>query len=147
MNTVDNFMASLPAERQEAFNRLRELFQNHLPTGFEERMTGKMLSYVVPFDRYPAGYHCPPKQPLPFISLASQKGGISLYHLGLYAKEELSEWFIAEHPRYVKTKLDMGKSCIRFRKPERIPYLLLEQLAEKMTVDEWISLYEESIKK
>lgn len=110
-------------------------------------MSYGMIGYVVPHSVYPAGYHCDPKLPLPFINLASQKNFIALYHMGLYADAELLEWFTAEYPRHSSTKLDMGKSCIRFKKPEAIPYALIGQLAKKMSTDDWIRLYESQLRK
>jgi hypothetical protein len=106
-----------------------------------------MLCYSVPHSRYPAGYHCNPEQPLPFISVASQKNFIALYHMGIYADPELLAWFTAEYPKHSKTKLDMGKSCIRFKKPEAIPFALIAELAGKMTPDQWIERYEAAFKR
>ncbi len=96
---------------------------------------------------YPAGYHCDPKQALPFISIASQKNFIAIYHMGIYSDPKLLEWFTAEYPKHSKTKLDMGKSCIRFKKPEAIPFELIGQLAEKMTPQNWIEKYESVLKR
>lgn len=106
-----------------------------------------MIGYYVPHSKYPEGYHCDPKLPLPFINLASQKNSINLYHSGIYAKKELHDWFVSEYPKYSKRKLDMGKSCIRFKKLDDIPYELITELCTKMTVDEWISIYESVVKK
>lgn len=141
------YLAELPAERKNAFERLRNIILENLPDGFEERMGGGMLNYVVPHHIYPAGYHCNPKDPLPFLGLASQKNFIALYHMGIYANPELLEWFTAEYPKHVKTKLDMGKSCIRFKKPDQIPFNLIAELATKMTVEDWINSYESELKK
>ena len=127
--------------------RLRETLQKHLPKGFKESMGYGMVGYCVPHTTYPAGYHCDPKQPLPFAGLASQKGHISLYHMGLYADKDLMDWFTTEYPKHSKAKLDMGKSCIRFKKPDHIPYELIAQLAEKMTTQDWIALYEKNLKR
>jgi hypothetical protein len=106
-----------------------------------------MLGYVVPHHLYPAGYHCKPSEPLPFVSIASQKNSINFYHMGIYADATLLNWFVAEYPKHSKQKLDMGKSCIRFKKPEYIPYELLGQLMQKMTAAQWIALYERNLKK
>lgn len=143
----DAYFESLPADRQEPMRRLRETLRSHLPEGFEEGMGYGMVGYCVPHRLYPAGYHCTSGQPLPFLSMASQKNFIALYHMGLYADPELLDWFTAEWPKHVKTKLDMGKSCIRFKKPDAIPYELIGQLAEKMTPDAWIALYERGLQK
>ena len=110
--------------------------------GFKELMGYGMLGYVVPHSKYPDGYHCNPELPLPFINLASQKNFIALYHMGIYSDPKLLNWFTKEYPKHSKSKLDMGKSCIRFKKPEDIPYKLIGELASKLTPDEWIKMYE-----
>jgi hypothetical protein len=110
-------------------------------------MSYGMIGYVVPHSIYPAGYHCDTKLPLPFLNLASQKSHIAVYHMGIYADPELLNWFQSAYAAEVKGKLDMGKSCIRFKKPELIPYGLFAELASKMSVQDWISLYEKNYKK
>jgi uncharacterized protein YdhG (YjbR/CyaY superfamily) len=144
---VDEYFKALPDERRQAMNHLRELLLNNLPQGYEEAMAYKMPSYVVPHALYPSGYHCDSKLPLPFINLASQKSHIAVYHMGIYADPELLNWFQTAYAAEVKGKLDMGKSCIRFKKPELIPYGLFAELASKMSVQNWISLYEKNYKK
>ena len=146
-STVEEYLKVIPKERQPAMNRLRETVLKHIPKGFEECIQYKMIGYVVPHSRYPAGYHCNPKDALPFANIASQKNYIALYHSGIYADPELLEWFQGEYPKHSKRKLDMGKSCIRFKKIEEIPYELIGELMEKITVDEWIATYEEKIKR
>lgn len=96
----------------------------------------------MPLSRYPAGYHCDPTLPRPFLSFASQKRFIGLYHMGIYADPQLLSWFRGDYPKHVKTKLDMGKSCIRFQRVERIPYALIAELVRKVSVDAWIAQYE-----
>ena len=141
------YVASLPEERKIVIEQLRTIVLKNLPKGFEETMGYGMLSYVVPHSIYPSGYHCDPKTPLPFLSLASQKNFIAFYHMGIYADDKLLNWFVSEYPKHCKTKLDMGKSCIRFKKMNDIPYELLGELASKMSVQDWISLYEEKLKR
>ena len=143
----EDYISQLPQERVEAITKLRQVIVANLPSGFEETMLYDMISYVVPHSIYPAGYHVKPETPLPFISIASQKNFVALYHMGVYAFPELLDWFTAEYPTYVKTKLDMGKSCIRFKKIETIPYQLIGELVSKMTVDQWIEIYESNTKK
>jgi hypothetical protein len=126
---------------------LRETILKNLPTGFEEQLSYGMIGYVVPHSIYPAGYHCDTKLPLPFMSIASQKNFVAFYHMGIYADAELLYWFVAEYPTHVKAKLDMGKSCIRFKKPEQIPFALLGELVSKMNPQDWIDLYEKNYKK
>ncbi len=145
-NTVEEYILSLPEERQLIVHRIREIILKNLPEGFKEVIQYNMISYVVPHMIYPAGYHCDPKLPLPFISLASQKNYISLYHMGIYADKELLDWFTDTYKKHSKYKLDMGKSCIRLKRMNDIPYDLLGQLVTKMTVGKWIELYEESKK-
>ncbi|GAB5473981.1 MAG: DUF1801 domain-containing protein [Maribacter sp.] len=145
-NSAEEYITKLPEERQPVVSKLRQLISKNLPEGFKEQMSYGMLGWVVPHTLYPDGYHCDPKLPLPFINLASQKNFIALYHSGIYANPELHDWFVGEYPKYVKTKLDMGKSCIRFKKMETIPYPLIEELCGKMTMQQWIDLYEKNVK-
>lgn len=126
---------------------LRKVIAKNLPKGFSETMAYGMIAYVVPHSLYPDGYHCDPKTPLPFINIASQKNFIAVYHMGIYADKKLLDWFSKEYPKHSKTKLDMGKSCIRFKKPDQIPFKLIGELASKMTVKEWIALYEKAFRK
>lgn len=143
----ENYINSIPEERKESLLKILTLLEIHLPNGFEAQTQYSMPSYVVPHSLFPDGYHCNPKEPLPFISVASQKNFIALYHMGLYANPELYQWFVAEYPKHSKYKLDMGKSCIRFKKIDDIPYNLLEMLFKKMTPQDWIQLYTENIRK
>lgn len=146
-NTVEAILSNVPPERAEAFNTLHQTILKNLPEGFEAAMSYGMLGYVVPHRIYPAGYHCKPAEPLPFASIASQKNSINFYHMGIYANPELLDWFLAEYPKHSKQKLDMGKSCIRFKKLEEIPYELIGELMTKMSVQQWIDLYESKFKK
>jgi len=145
--TPDQYVSQLPEERQGAMQRLREVIRSHLPPGFEETMSYGMIGYVVPHSLYPGGYHCDPKLPLPFINLASQKQYIALYHMGIYADPELLQWFLESYAQLGLGKPDMGKSCIRFKKPEKIPYGLIGELCEKTTPQAWIARYESALKK
>lgn len=140
--TPAQYLKELPADRKEAVTKLRDTVVKNLPKGFKEVIGYGMLGYVVPHDIYPAGYHCDPKQPLPFAGMASQKHFIAFYHMGIYAKPELLKWFVEEYKKQSPFKLDMGKSCIRFKKPEHIPYKLIGDLIRKMSVKDWINVYE-----
>lgn len=140
--TPQEYVDSLPEERKLIIEKLRKIIKLNLPEGFQEEMSYGMLGYVVPHSIYPKGYHCKPNLPLPFINIASQKNFIALYHMGVYANPELLDWFVAEYSKHVKSKIDMGKSCIRFKKMEDMPYELIGELAAKMTVSDWISIYE-----
>lgn len=145
--TVDEYIANLDDSRKEAINNLRETILKNLPEGYQEEISYGMVGYVVPHSLYPKGYHCDTKLPLPFMSFASQKNFIAFYHMGIYANPELLNWFVNEFPKHSKSKLDMGKSCIRFKKVNEIPFELIGELVTKMSVNEWIELYESAFSK
>ncbi|MET3732618.1 DUF1801 domain-containing protein [Moheibacter stercoris] len=146
-NTVDEILANLPEDRKEAFQKLHQTILDNLPKGFEAAISYGGLGYVVPHSIYPDGYHCKPIEPLPFAGLASQKNSINFYHMGIYADQKLLDWFVAEYPKHSKQKLDMGKSCIRFKKLDQIPFELIGELMQKISVEDWISTYEKNYKK
>ena len=143
----EDYVDELPEDRKPAISKLRKILLENLPNGFSEEMSYGMLGYVVPHALYPPGYHCTPKLPLPFINLGSQKNFIALHHMGMYASKDLLEWFVSEYSKHCKTKLDMGKGCIRFKKMDDIPYKLIEELATKITVEQYIAFYEKMYKK
>lgn len=145
--TPDAYIEELPEERVSPFKKLRATIKKNIPKGFEETMSYGMMGYVVPHKLFPNGYHCDPKQPLPFAGLASQKNFIALYHMGMYADPKLLKWFTTEYPKHCKTKLDMGKSCIRFKKMDDIPFDLIGELMQKMTVKDWVDTYTEMLTK
>jgi uncharacterized protein YdhG (YjbR/CyaY superfamily) len=145
--TPSEYIEQLPEDRKEVISELRKTILDNLPKGFKEEMSYGMLGYVVPHSIYPDGYHCDPKLPLPFINLASQKNHIGFYHMGIYSDPDLMQWFTKEYSKHVKTKPDMGKSCIRFKNPSVIPMKLMGELVRKMTPDDWIKKYESVIKK
>ncbi len=145
--TVGEILENIPEDRKDAFNKLHKTILKNLPKGFEAGISYGGLGYVVPHSVYPDGYHCKPIEPLPFAGIASQKNSINFYHMGIYADDELLKWFLQEYPKYSKQKLDMGKSCIRFKKPDEIPYELIGELMKKMSVKDWINLYESKFKK
>jgi hypothetical protein len=140
--TVKEYMEQLPEDRKQPMTELRKVILKNLPKGFNEVMSYGMIGYVVPHSMYPAGYHCDPKQPLAFMNIASQKNFIAVYHMGVYCNKKLLEWFTIEYAKHSKTKLDMGKSCIRFKKIDQIPYNLIGELASKVTPEEWVKMYE-----
>jgi hypothetical protein len=145
--TPQAYVDSLSEELKVFIEKMRQAIKKTLPKGFEEVMCYGMLGYVVPHSLYPKGYHCDPKLPLGFISLASQKNFVALYHMGIYANPKLLDWFVSEFPKHSKSKLDMGKSCIRFKKMNDIPYELISELASKMTTQDWIDCYESAFRK
>ncbi|WP_452232962.1 DUF1801 domain-containing protein [Lacinutrix sp. MEBiC02595] len=146
-SSPEDYINQVPEERQTVLKKLRKTITDNLPKGFEEVISYGMIGYVVPHTIYPDGYHCDPKTPLPFMSFASQKNSINLYHMGIYAKPEIHDWFVSEYPKHCKRKLDMGKSCIRFKKIEEIPFHLIAELCTKLTVKDWVGIYENNIKK
>lgn len=145
--TPQQYMKELPEDRKEAMQKLRDVILKNLPKGFEEIMNYGMLAYVVPHTIYPAGYHCKPEDPLPFAALASQKNFIAFYHMGLYGDAKLNKWFAEEYAKQVPSRLDMGKSCVRFKKPEHIPYKLIGELMKRITVKEYVASVESVLNK
>ncbi len=144
---VDNYLQELQDDRREAISNIRTSILNNLPKGFEEVISYGMIGYVVPHSIYPNGYHCDKKLPLPFINIGNQKNFISLHHLGLYFDENLVNWFASEYENHSKTKLDMGKGCVRFKKINDIPLDLIGQLVSKISVENYIETYEKNLKR
>lgn len=143
----EDYISQIPEDRQNAAKKLRKVIKDNLPKDFKEGIQYGMIGYYVPHSIYPDGYHCNPEEPLPFMSFASQKNSINLYHSGVYAVPEIHDWFVAEYPKHCSRKLDMGKSCIRFKKIDEIPYDLIAELCTKLSVQNWIKIYETNIKK
>ena len=145
MDQIETYLAAIPEARKPSFLRLLKIVKEYLPQGFEICFNYGMIGFIIPLSRYPEGYHVKANTPLPFINLANQKNFIALYHMGLYANKELMNWFVNEFPSHSKRKLDMGKSCIRFKKPKEIPFELIKDLVQKMTCEDWIACYESQI--
>ncbi len=141
-STVEAYLAELPIDRKTAIEKLRKVIKKNLPKGFKEEMSYGMIGYVVPHNLYPPGYHCNPALPLPFLNIASQKNFVAVYHMGLYNDKALFEWFTAEYAALNLGKLDIGKSCSRYKKMETIPYELIGELCTKISVKDWIERYE-----
>ncbi len=146
-NSVEDYLNQVPEERNFSFRKLYETVSRNLPQGFQEQLSYGMIGWSIPLETYPTGYHCTPNTPLPFLNLASQKKFIALYHMGIYANPELLNWFVAEYPKYSPRKLDMGKSCMRFKKVEDIPFDLIAELCRKIKTQDWILQYEKHFKK
>lgn len=144
--TVEEYIETLPDDRAEIISALRREIRNTLPKSFEETMQYGMISYVVPHRLYPAGYHANPKDALPFMSIASQKNHIAVYHMAVY-QGPLHEWFLKAWKKHSDKRLDMGKSCIRFKKPDDVPIKLFGELASKLTPQQWIDIYEKNLKR
>jgi len=145
--TINEYLEKLPEDRKEIIEKLRNTILENLPEGYSEGISYGMIGYVVPHEVYPAGYHCNPKLPLPFISIASQKNHIGFYHMGIYSDQNLMNWFTEEYKKFTTKKLDMGKGCVRFKKAADIPYDLIGQLVTKIPAASWIKMYEENLKK
>lgn len=143
---VKQYIDELEGPRKPEFLELRKVIVDNLPKGFEECIGYGMIGYVVPHSIYPAGYHCTPKLPLPFLNLVMRKDIITFYHMGLYSDEKLMDWFKDEYSKFTKLKLDMGKSCVRFKKSGDIPYALIGALMQKVSVEDWVLIYEEKLK-
>ena len=143
----EEYISEVPEERKAAIEKLRAVILKNLPQGFEEGISYGMIGYYVPHSIYPKGYHCDTKLPLPFMSFASQKNSVNFYHMGIYANKELYDWFVSEYPKHSNKKLDMGKSCVRFKKVEDIPFDLIGELVKKTSVENWINTYEAAFKK
>ena len=145
-NSPEQYIKQLPDDRKGAIIKLRQIILENLPAGFKEEMSYGMIGYVVPKRLYPAGYHCDPKLPLPFLNIASQKNFIALYHMGIYSDKNLFDWFTGEYPKYSNSKPDMGKSCIRFKKSSEIPFKLIAELVRRIPPEKWIEIYESNFK-
>ena len=145
-DSVEDYIAKVPEDKRPAIIKLRQIISKNIPQGFTETLNYGMIGYVVPHSIYHGGYHANPKLPLPFINIAAQKNFISLYHHGLYANPDLLQWFKEEYAKLPLNKLDMGKSCIRFKNPEKIPFELIGTMVSKMSVQDWIDLYESQLR-
>ena len=146
-DSIKDYTNSLTSDRKTTITQLINVIEQNIPKGFEKVMNYGMPSFVIPHSIYPNGYHCDITLPLPFIGVSNQTSSISLHHMGLYADPELLNWFQSEHPKHSKTKLDMGKGCIKFKKFNEIPYKLIGILSKRMTVKNWIDTYEQNIKR
>ncbi len=139
--TIQEYLSTIDKTKKTFLTKLKKTINNSIPKGFKEELNCNIIGWVVPHTIYPEGYHCNPTSPLPFVNIAAQKNFIALYHMGIYANPDLHDWFVCEYPKHCATKLDMGKSCIRFKKPEAIPHELIAELMTKMSVDDWLSIY------
>lgn len=142
---VADYISQLPIDKKEAIIRLRKTVLDNIPKGFEECLNYNTISYVIPHSLYPAGYHCQPELPVPFVSIAAQKNFVAFYHMGIYAMPDLLKWFLQEFPKHSPEKLDMGKSCIRFKNPNKIPFVLMGELMQKVSAKEWIDYYQKAM--
>lgn len=139
--TVKEYLSSLPADRRAALSAVRAVIRKNLDKGYKEGLQYGAIGYYVPHSVYPAGYHCDPKQPLPFVGLGSQKNHMSFGIMTLYLDPEADAWFRREWAKTGK-KLDMGKVCIRFRKLEDLPLELIGRAIARVPVADCVALYE-----
>ncbi len=144
-STPAQYLAALPAPQRAAVAKLKRLLDEHLPKGFEGTVGYGMLAWVVPHELFPAGYHCDPSLPLPFINVAARAHGLSLYHMGLY-DGPLLEWLRDQWPKHTAQKLDLGKCCLRLKDLDDVPWDLLAELATKMTPAQWIDRYRTNVR-
>lgn len=147
VETVEEYLDQVPEEKKGSFIKLYETISKNLSEGFQEHISYGTIGWSVPLKTYPAGFHCKLNTPLPFISLACQKNFFALYHMGIYAEPDLLNWFVEEYKKHSTRKVDMGKSCIRFKKPDDIPHELIAELCQKTLPQEWIVQYEKHFKK
>ena len=141
--TPQEYMEQLPPDRREIMEKLRAAVLENLPDGLEEIMLYGMICYVVPRSLYPKGYHVDPQLPVTMLGIASQKNHIALYHMGIYTFPKVHEWFMAAYEKAAGKKPDVGKSCIRFRPTANIHYGLLGELCGKVTVEDYLRVYEQ----
>ena len=142
MNSIADYLAQVDDERKPAFTKLYQTIKQNIPPQFNEQLIYGQIGFVVPKTIYPAGYHCTPELPLPFVTIAAQKSHLALYHMGIYMLPDVYDWFVAEYPNHSKRKLDMGKSCVRFKKTDDIPFDLIAQLMQKITLEKYVATYE-----
>ncbi len=147
INSVAEYIETLPEERKEIIEKLRKVIKENLPAGFEESISYGSIGYVVPLEIYPQGYHVETNTPLPFIGLSNWKNHISFSHWGIYINKELLEWFKDEYAKQAKYKLSMGKACVNLKRMNDIPYNLIGQLCRKISVFEFIEMYEKAFVK
>ena len=140
------YLAALPEDRREAIAAIRKVILKNLPKGYEEGMQWGMPSYFVPLSAYPSGYNCQPDQPLPFVGFASQKNHMAFYGFCIYMDEELKNRFVEEWGNTGK-KLDMGKSCVRFKKLEDVPLKVIGDAVKRVPMKKYIRQYEEQLQK
>ena len=141
VRSVDEYLAALSDEQLAAMRALRDSINSRIPPGFSEAFAYGMITWVVPKESYPAGYHCDPTKPLMLMGLSAGKSAVTLHHMGLYSGV-LVEWLKQEWEKNASGKLDMGKGCIRFKKLENIPTQLIGDLATKLTPEQWVEQYE-----
>jgi uncharacterized protein YdhG (YjbR/CyaY superfamily) len=144
--TVDEYIAALPDDRRAAIGKIRAVIRKNLPKGYAEQMQYGMIGYVVPHKIYPPGYHCKPEDPLPFAALASQKNHMALYLMSAYQTVGMADW-IKEKFAASGKKLDMGKSCIRFKKLEDLPLEVIGEAVALVPVADYVAHYQAAIRK
>ena len=140
--TVKEYLAGLPEERRRTVAAVRDVIRKNLPEGYEEGMQYGMIGYYIPHSIFPEGYHCDPAQPLPYACLASQKNHMALYLMCVYGDQGTRAWFEKAY-RATGKKLDMGQSCVRFKKLEDLPLEVIGQAVAKIPLDKYLARYKE----
>ncbi|MFG0274169.1 MAG: DUF1801 domain-containing protein [Phycisphaerales bacterium] len=139
--TVEAYLDSLPPDRREVIERVRAVINDNLPAGYAEGMQYGMIGWFVPHGVYPKGYHCDPKQPLPFVSLASQKNHMAVYLCTVYMTPEEQAWFERAWKAAGK-RLDMGKSCVRFKSLDGVALEVLGEAVARWPAPKFVAAYE-----
>lgn len=139
--TVADYLKSLPEDRRVAVAAVRDAVRRHLDKDVEEGMSYGMIGWSVPHRVFPQGYHCNPKQPLPYAGLASQKGHMSLYLFWTYGDTEEEQWLRGAWTKDGR-KLDMGKCCIRFKKLDDVPLDVVAEAVKRMPTKKFVAWYE-----
>lgn len=142
--TPAQYLKELPDDRRKALKAVRKVINDNLPKGYKEGIQYNMIGWFVPHSVHPDGYHCDPKQPVPFAHIASQKNHMAIYLFCIYTDTKLTDWFVKEWKKTGK-KLDMGKSCIRFKSLEDVPLELIGQTIAKVPVDVFLDGYLSSV--
>ena len=137
--TVDGYLEELPAERRAEMTKVLGVLRKHMPKGYQEVMEG-MIGWIVPLSRYPDTYN---KQPLPYVGLAAQKNAYSLYLMGCYMSPKQTK-ALQDAFKKKGTKMDMGKSCLRFKSAEQLPLDAIGKLVASCPVDDFLKIYEKS---
>lgn len=143
VESIEEYLNVIPHERKDEISKVRAVLQKELPKELEEVLLYDMITYVVPFQIYPSGYHVKKGVPLPFLSIGVQKHMISLYHYGMYQNKEVYDWFVKEYHKLFDKQPNMGKSCIRLKQITQKDLTLIADLAKKITINEFIRAYEE----
>lgn len=143
-HTPAEILANLPEDRRALVQALRDVINANIPEGVEEGMQYGMIAWFVPHSVFPAGYHCDPRQPLPYVSVANQKGGVSLYLFCTYLDPAHTAWF-AEAWKATGKRLDMGKGCVRIKRLDDVPLEVVAEALRRMPLETFLPTYEAQV--